>query len=158
LPVKRLSQSRAGGASTDQFARDTANGAYAHANGAFDKANAAVANSGVTVNGSILIGNTVSGGYDLKTLTQGSGVTITNGQGTITIAATGGGGNSFGVINVASLNQSNVYAGAANDTLILTAGVGMNVTTNVVVEKIVQFHVNPGYLHAISSGHALYAL
>ncbi len=147
-----------GGASTDQFARDTANGAYAHANGAFDKANAAVANSGVTVNGSILIGNTVSGGYDLKTLTQGSGVTITNGQGTITIAATGGGGNSFGVINVASLNQSNVYAGAANDTLILTAGVGMNVTTNVVVEKIVQFHVNPGYLHAISSGHALYAL
>lgn len=29
----------------DQFARDTANGAYAHANGAFDKANAAVQNA-----------------------------------------------------------------------------------------------------------------
>ena len=147
-----------GGASTDQFARDTANGAYAHANGAFSAANTKVANSGVTVNGSLLIGNTVSGGFDLNTITQGSGITITNGRGTITISSSGGGGNSFGVINVASLNQSNVYAGAANDTLILTAGVGMNVMTNVVSEKVVQFQVNPGYLSAIASGHALYAL
>ena len=154
-----------GGGGADQFARDQANaaynkanGAYDHANGSFAAANTKVANSGVTVNGSLLIGNTVSGGFDLNTITQGSGITITNGQGTITISSSGGGGNSFGVINVASLNQSNVYAGAANDTLILAAGVGMNVTTNVVSEKVVQFQVNPGYLSAIASGHALYAL
>jgi hypothetical protein len=43
-------------------------------------------------NGQLLIGNTTNNGYDLATLTAGSGVTITNGPGTITIAASGGGG------------------------------------------------------------------
>jgi hypothetical protein len=38
-------------------------------------------------NGTLLIGN--GSGYTLATLTQGSGVTITNGAGSITIAATG---------------------------------------------------------------------
>jgi hypothetical protein len=41
--------------------------------------------------GQLLIGNTSTGGLTKATLTQGSGVTITNGNGTITIAATGGG-------------------------------------------------------------------
>lgn len=44
--------------------------------------------SGAT-NGQLLIGN--GSGYSLATLTQGSGVTITNGAGSITIAASGGG-------------------------------------------------------------------
>jgi hypothetical protein len=43
-----------------------------------------------TANGQVLIGNTVSGGFDLNTLTQGSGIAITNDKGSITIAATGG--------------------------------------------------------------------
>lgn len=102
-----------GGSAIDQFARDTANGAfvtanaafvqanaaynqansaYNQANGAFNKANAAVANSGVTVNGSLLIGNTISGGFDLNTLTQGSGIVITTSNGTISISANGGSG------------------------------------------------------------------
>ena len=42
-------------------------------------------------NGQVLIGNS-GGGYSVANLTAGSGVTITNGSGTITIAATGGGG------------------------------------------------------------------
>jgi hypothetical protein len=42
--------------------------------------------------GQLLIGNTATGGLSKATLTQGSGVTITNGNGTITIAATGSGG------------------------------------------------------------------
>ncbi len=41
-------------------------------------------------NGQLLIGNGT--GYSLNTLTAGSGVTITNGAGTITISATGSGG------------------------------------------------------------------
>lgn len=53
-----------------------------------------VANGGtglgtVPSNGQILIGN--GSGYTLATLTQGSGITITNGAGTITISASGGG-------------------------------------------------------------------
>lgn len=44
------------------------------------------------VDGEILIGNTVGNTLNKTTLTAGSGVSITNGAGTITIAATGGGG------------------------------------------------------------------
>jgi hypothetical protein len=43
-------------------------------------------------NGQLLIGNTTGNTLTKATLTQGSGVTITNGAGTITIAATGSGG------------------------------------------------------------------
>jgi hypothetical protein len=43
-------------------------------------------------NGQLLIGNTTGNTLTKATLTQGSGVTITNGAGSITIAATGSGG------------------------------------------------------------------
>jgi hypothetical protein len=42
--------------------------------------------------GQILIGNGAGNGYDLATLTGGSGVSIANGPGAITISATGSGG------------------------------------------------------------------
>jgi hypothetical protein len=44
-------------------------------------------NGASAANGTLLIGN--GSGYTLTTLTQGSGITITNGSGSITIAATG---------------------------------------------------------------------
>lgn len=52
--------------------------------------NHTIANLGVATNGQIPIGST---GADpvLATITAGSGVTVTNGAGTITIASTGGG-------------------------------------------------------------------
>lgn len=46
-------------------------------------------NGAAAANGAVLIGN--GAGFTLATLTAGSGVTITNGAGTITIAASGGG-------------------------------------------------------------------
>jgi hypothetical protein len=46
--------------------------------------------------GQLLIGNTATGSLSKATLTAGSNVTITNGNGTITIAATGGGGDVVG--------------------------------------------------------------
>ena len=72
----------------------------------------AVANGGTGqttyTNGQLLIGNTTGNTLTKATLTQGTGITITNGAGTITIAATGGGtvtsvGQSFtgGLISVA---------------------------------------------------------
>ena len=45
--------------------------------------------------GQLLIGNT-GGGLTASTLTDGSNITITNGDGTITISATGSGGISAG--------------------------------------------------------------
>jgi hypothetical protein len=44
-----------------------------------------------TVNGQLLIGDGVDEQWDLATLTAGTGISITNGQGSITIAATGTG-------------------------------------------------------------------
>lgn len=43
----------------------------------------------VASNGSLLIGNTATSSFITNTLTQGTGIIITNGQGSITIAATG---------------------------------------------------------------------
>jgi hypothetical protein len=48
-------------------------------------------------NGQLLIGNTTGNTLAKSTLTAGSGVTITNGAGTITISATGSGGTVTGV-------------------------------------------------------------
>lgn len=53
--------------------------------------------SSTPTNGQVLIGN--GSGYTLAALTAGSGISITNGAGSITIAATGGGG---GVTSVAA--------------------------------------------------------
>jgi hypothetical protein len=41
-------------------------------------------------NGQLLIGDTGTGGLDVATITAGSGISVTNGAGTITIANTGG--------------------------------------------------------------------
>jgi hypothetical protein len=243
-----------GGAAIDQYARDTANGsfahangAFAHANGAFNKANAATPNtatangqiyagntvsgqfdlttiaqtapvivtngrgtitlshasSGVTatgygdaatlplfvvdqyghvtsvtntaiaiaasqvtsgtlavsrggtgrdgtgiVNGSLLIGNTVSGGYDIATLTQGTNITITNDKGSITITAAGGGGSNFGTITVSG--QSDVVADQTNDTLTLTAGTDITITTDAGTDTITFTHATSG---VTATGH-----
>ena len=45
----------------------------------------------VYTNGQLLIGNSLSGSLTPTTLTAGANITITNGNGTITIASTGGG-------------------------------------------------------------------
>jgi len=45
--------------------------------------------SSYPLNGQLLIGNTAGQKYDLRTLTAGTGITITNGAGTISIANTG---------------------------------------------------------------------
>jgi hypothetical protein len=89
----------------------------------------------ITVNGSLLIGNTVSGGFDVNALTQGSGILITNDKGSVTIAATGGAaGNSFGRIAVAG--QSNVIAHMANDVVNLVGGTGIALTTDISTNSV----------------------
>lgn len=67
--------------------------------------------SSFPTNGQLLIGNTAGKKYDLRTLTAGSGITITNGAGSITITGTGG-----TVTNV-SVVSANGFAGTvANST------------------------------------------
>jgi len=72
--------------------------------------------SGTMTNGQLIIGST-SGTPTAATLTQGSGVTITNGAGTITIAATGGGGGWVQSVqtNLTTVNNTSVTGGSWSD-------------------------------------------
>lgn len=102
----------------------------------------------ITVNGSLLIGNTVSGGFDVNPITQGAGITITNDKGSITIAANvtsatdqyardkanGAVQTAFATINVAG--QSDVVADSNTDTLTLIAGSSMVITTDAANDTI----------------------
>ena len=90
---------------------------------------AAVAMDG---NGELLIGGT--SGPAVGTLTAGSNITITNADGAITIASTGGAANAFSTLAVSG--QSNVVADATTDTLTLVAGTGMTLTTDASADSI----------------------
>jgi hypothetical protein len=67
--------------------------------------------SSYPTNGQLLIGNTAGKRYDLNTLTAGTGITITNGAGSITITGTGG------TVTSVSVVSANGFAGTvANST------------------------------------------
>ena len=77
--------------------------------------------------GHILIYDNTASVFDNATLTAGSGIGITNGDGAITISNTAAGDNAFGIIAVSG--QDNVAADSVNDTLTLAAGTGITITT-----------------------------
>ena len=68
----------------------------------------AVANGGTGqssyTNGQLLIGNTTGNTLTKATLTAGTGITITNGTGSITIASSGGGSTSIGLVRAVAIN------------------------------------------------------
>ena len=85
--------------------------------------------------GQLLIGNTSGNTLSKATLTEGSGISITNGNGSITIASSGGGAdNVFKTIAVSG--QPDVVADSATDTLTLVAGTNVSITTNAGTDSI----------------------
>jgi len=77
-------------------------GLTTHVSGTLPVANGGTGQTSYT-DGQLLIGNSTGNTLAKSTLTAGSGVTITNGSGTITIAATGSGG-SVTTVSVVSAN------------------------------------------------------
>jgi len=80
----------------------------------------AVANGGtgqtVYTNGQLLIGNTTGNTLTKATLTAGTGVTITNGAGSITIAASGGGSDPWTYATLAAAyTTTSATLGTIND-------------------------------------------
>jgi hypothetical protein len=73
-----------------QFTRNLAN-----AIGILGVGNGGTGTSDTPANGELLIGNGT--GYTVSTLTAGSNITITNGAGSIQIAASGGGGGDYNI-------------------------------------------------------------
>ena len=79
--------------------------------------NGGTSHAGPYTNGQLLIGDTGTGGLDVATLTAGANITITNAPGSITIAATGGGGPSW--IPVVTGAEPPVFVTDGAGTLIL---------------------------------------
>jgi len=70
--------------------------------GTLPVANGGTALATTPTNGQLLIGNGTN--YTLATITQGTGITVTNASGSITIAASGGGGTSLGLVRAIAIN------------------------------------------------------
>jgi len=80
--------------------------------------------------GQLLVGNTATGGLSKATITAGSNVTVTNGNGTITIAATGASGVSSFSAGTTGLTPNTATTGAVSlaGTLAIANG-GTGATT-----------------------------
>lgn len=80
--------------------------------------------------GQLLIGNS-AGGLTKATLSNGSGITITNGNGSISIAATGGGGSGTvtSVGTTGNVNGVTLTGGTITSTGTITLGGSVNVST-----------------------------
>ncbi len=75
------------------------------------------------LDGQLLIGNTATGGLSKATLTAGSNISITHGNGSITIAASGGSGSG----TLTTLKSSGTQVGGA-DIVTLDFGLGFSLT------------------------------
>lgn len=99
-------------------------------------------------NGQLLIGNTATGGLSKATLTAGTNVTITNGNGTITIDAAGGGGTPGGSAGQLQYNDGSAFAGMSgtswNDTTRSLTLTGATVTASAPVFDVSQTWNNSG--------------
>lgn len=89
-------------------------------------------NGTAPLDGQLLIGDAAGGVWDAATLTAGPGISITNGAGAITIAATGGGGFAFNVsdgglpVAVTSGETLEFTSGGASSS---TAGIHVGLST-----------------------------
>tara|TARA_A100001515_G_scaffold145073_1_gene151770 strand:- start:2430 stop:3371 length:942 start_codon:yes stop_codon:yes gene_type:complete len=96
--------------------------------------------SSLAVKGDLVVSGAIRGHVNKLSdgnsyIVAGSNITITSGSnGQITIASTGGGGDTFKTISVAG--QSDVVADSSTDTLTLVAGSNMTITTTAGTDTI----------------------
>lgn len=95
--------------SSGAFTTLTANGAFSLTGDTVQPSEGGTGLSGTPSNGQLPIGN--GSGYTLANLTAGSNITITNGAGSITIAAAGGGGGSVTSVNASGGSTGLSFSG-----------------------------------------------
>ena len=106
-------------------------------------------NDVVPADGQLLIGDNAGGVWDAATLTAGSNISITNGAGAITIAATGGGTMSDWIMRGDATNTATVNNG---EIVQFTGGTG--ISTLVSVPETVTFTLDDTAVTAASYGSA----
>jgi hypothetical protein len=95
--------------------------------------------------GSLLIYDQTAGYWENATLTQGTGITITNADGSITVANDDRGSSQNIFKNVAVAGQSTIVADTNNDTLTVVAGTGVTLTTNASTDTLtITANINGG--------------
>jgi hypothetical protein len=103
-------------------------------------------------NGQLLIGNSLSGGLTAATLTAGSNITITNGNGTITIASTGGSGSfdptsnytysGTQTFNGTSSGLASILANAAETTTVSATAATGTINYDVTTQSVLYYTSN----------------
>lgn len=98
----------------------------ADVSGVLPFANGGTGHAGPFTDGQLLIGDSATGALDVATLTAGTGITITNGHGSISIASTGAGGASWiplvsGAYDAVYLDQQPQFMTDGAGNLILVA-------------------------------------
>lgn len=97
-------------------------GLTTHVSGTLPVANGGTGQTTYT-DGQLLIGNTTGNTLTKATLTAGSGISVTNGAGSITIAATGGGGTVTAVSVVSANGFAGTSSGGATPALTLSTSI-----------------------------------
>lgn len=97
--------------------------------GVLSTANGGTGTASTPANGQVLIGNGLN--YTLNTLTAGANITITNGPGSVTISATGGGGGgvsdiSFGTTGLTPNTATSGSVTVAGVLAVANGGTGQN--------------------------------
>ena len=92
------------------------------------------ANISTPAAGNLLIYDATNSYFENALLTAGTGITITNADGAITITNTAVGDNAFG--NIAVSGQSTIAADSTNDTLNIAAGSNVTLTTDAATDTL----------------------
>lgn len=95
--------------------------------------------------GSLLIYDTNAGYWENNTLTAGTGISVTNADGSITVANTDRGSSQNIFKTVAVAGQSDIVADNNADTLTVAAGTGITLATNAATDTLtITTNINGG--------------
>jgi hypothetical protein len=102
--------------------------------------------------GNTLIYDATAGVWKNANLTDGTGISITEGAGTITVTNTDLGSSQNIFKNLAVSGQSTIVADSNNDTLTVASGTGVSLTTNATTDTLTITNTAPDQIVSLSGG------